>query len=197
MTISTIVTTIEILKNLGFLCNNEKKLTNFINLVGVNSISMKHKDYMVFAHLSSNTNNEVPAFLLMISNSSSTISDSNFRYAKVSTAFSTLKNKVNKFINEAHKTSVELVTNETRIASRLPIVTKELTSIFGDCAVTSSGKDSFYVVVNYKDVDLAFTTYATEKKVDLDFYTTSLLMSGVSNLQINAKQAKSIIDLIK
>jgi hypothetical protein len=208
---SKIVNTINTLASLGFVCKNETKMNILMNIQEgieysgsdktVHEISMKHKDCFSFAHIRvdyhSTFNRTVKSVKFLISDDKFGFTSSSNRYINVSEKESVVTNKTTTILNNIlAKTNEEKNTAIVEL-ERLPIVTKELQSIFGNDIIVSIGKLGGNVFFKYKNKELSFSLYSTQKVADLDLYQTSINFGNLSNKSmVSASTLKTIIDII-
>lgn len=206
---SKINTTINTLASLGFVCESLKDEVNKISSLQedtvypksdrIHSITIKHKTLMVFCVISVNYwdryDSEIDTVTYKVADSASPFATADFRYAGVSNSVKSISERATKAINLITKREADLKSKCDNQKNRLPIVIKELQSIFGDVKVNLNIFNQSTVTVLYKDLELNFDINATSDYHDLDLYTLPISFGRGKTRQFTAKQIKVILDL--
>ena len=201
-----ILTTLNILTEYGFVCQNESKLALFKSLQEnvdyidsektIHEIILKHKDCFSFAHFKVDYKS---TFNRTIKSVKFLISDDKFGYPTTTNRFVNVTNKedvISKRIT-AVLANQKLKDNTKKIElERFPVVTKELQSIFGNVNIEMA-KLGGNVFLKYKEHTLSFSLHATAKSNDLSLYKTTLQIESNKKSFLTAQSIKNVIDLIQ
>lgn len=165
-------------------------------------MTFKNKNYGIYVHFFLTYENalveksKVTGVNILINNQTEPTQDHESKWEELPENEDLIKAIMNKIERTKKEKEIKLDAEKLTL-NRLPIVTEELKSIFGDNAnIYPLNESKSSIEVEYRDIKLQYSIYTTIDDKDLDLYTSSMDLNSHQTKIVTARQAKRIIDIL-